>query len=270
MADDTATVSDDAPADDADAAAAEAEEVVERDERREELLSRFGDLLGDAVVASHIDPGVDLTIRVRTDAWRAAANAARNHLGARYFCFLSAIDWLPSPWGRSNDSAVDDELAARAGNPVAPRSTEIVAGVTGGDTRFQVFARVAHVGGGEGTYWGVTLKADVGDPITADETGEGPLEIESWVPIYAGADWHERETWEMFGITFTGHPGLRHIYLPGDFEGHPLRKDYPLLSRMVKPWPGIVDVEPMPTDDEDGDGGDTPADSAAADGGEGA
>jgi len=264
MADDTATVADDAPADDAEAAAAEAEEVVERDERREELLSRFGDLLGDAIVASHIEPGVDLTIRVRTDAWRAAADAARNHLGARYFCFLSAIDWLPSPYGRSNDSAVDDELAARAGNPVAPRSTEIVQGVAGGDTRFQVFARVAHVGGGEGTFWGVTLKADVGD-----ETGDGPLEIESWVPIYAGADWHEREAWEMFGITFTGHPGLRHIYLPGDFEGHPLRKDYPLLSRMVKPWPGIVDVEPMPTDDEDGEGA-SDADGTAADGGEGA
>ena len=50
----------------------------------------------------------------------------------------------------------------------------------------------------------------------------------------------------MFGIAFDGHPGLRHIYLPGEFEGHPLRKDYPLLARRVKPWPGIVDVELMP------------------------
>ena len=50
----------------------------------------------------------------------------------------------------------------------------------------------------------------------------------------------------MYGITFTGHPDLRHIYLPTEFEGHPLRKDFPLLARVVKPWPGIVDVEPMP------------------------
>jgi NADH-quinone oxidoreductase subunit C len=50
----------------------------------------------------------------------------------------------------------------------------------------------------------------------------------------------------MFGIRFEGHPGLRHLYLPGEFEGHPLRKDFPLLARLVKPWPGIVDVEPMP------------------------
>jgi NADH-quinone oxidoreductase subunit C len=50
----------------------------------------------------------------------------------------------------------------------------------------------------------------------------------------------------MFGISFDGHPGLRHLYLPGEFEGHPLRKDFPLLARLVKPWPGIVDVEPRP------------------------
>jgi NADH-quinone oxidoreductase subunit C len=72
------------------------------------------------------------------------------------------------------------------------------------------------------------------------------MEVESWTQVFAGADWHERETWEMFGISFAGHPGLRNIYLPGDFEGHPLRKDFPLLARHVKPWPGIVDVEPMP------------------------
>src|SRR5262249_1512662 len=52
--------------------------------------------------------------------------------------------------------------------------------------------------------------------------------------------------WEMFGFIFEGHPSLRHLYLPSEFEGHPLRKDYPLLARVVKPWPGLVDVEPMP------------------------
>jgi NADH-quinone oxidoreductase subunit C len=40
-----------------------------------------------------------------------------------------------------------------------------------------------------------------------------------------------------------------HLYLPGGFEGHPGRKDFPLLARMVKPWPGLVDVEPMPGED---------------------
>jgi NADH-quinone oxidoreductase subunit C len=75
--------------------------------------------------------------------------------------------------------------------------------------------------------------------------------VESWVPVYPGADWHERECWEMFGISFDGHPALRHLYLPSEFEGHPLRKDYALLSRVVKPWPGLVDVEPMPVEAAD-------------------
>ena len=53
----------------------------------------------------------------------------------------------------------------------------------------------------------------------------------------------------MFGIDFDGHPDLRNLYLPGEFEGHPLRKDFPLLARRVKPWPGIVDVEADARDD---------------------
>ena len=81
------------------------------------------------------------------------------------------------------------------------------------------------------------------------------LSVETWSNVYAGANWHERETWEMFGITFAGHPQLTHMYLPSGFEGFPMRKDFPLLARIVKPWPGIVDVEGMPgvADDEGGE-----------------
>ena len=58
----------------------------------------------------------------------------------------------------------------------------------------------------------------------------------------------------MFGIGFDGHPDLRNMYLPSEFEGYPLRKDFPLLARMVKPWPGIVDVEPHARCDDEDDG----------------
>jgi NADH-quinone oxidoreductase subunit C len=233
VSDETTT---DAPADEA--------EAQETDERREAILADLTGALGaDAVVASHIDPGLDLTVRVRSDAWRTVAEVARNHLGARYFGFVSVIDWLPSPFGRSMDAAVDTVLAREAGQEPEAPSTELAHGTTGGETRFQVFGRLAHVWG-PGNYWGITLKADIPDDT---------LTVESWVPVFAGADWHEREAWEMFGVTFTGHPGLRHMYLPSEFEGNPLRKDFPLLARLVKPWPGIVDVEPMPTDDADED-----------------
>jgi NADH-quinone oxidoreductase subunit C len=71
------------------------------------------------------------------------------------------------------------------------------------------------------------------------------------IPVYAGANWHEREAFEMFGIQFEGHPRLIHLYLPDSFIGNPLRKSFPLLSREVKPWPGTVDVEAMPGRDDD-------------------
>ncbi len=62
--------------------------------------------------------------------------------------------------------------------------------------------------------------------------------IESAVELFPGADWHERETYEMFGITFARHPDLRPLLLPPGFEGNPLRKEFVLASRVAKAWPG--------------------------------
>lgn len=62
--------------------------------------------------------------------------------------------------------------------------------------------------------------------------------LPSAVAVYAGAAWHERETFEMFGVIFTDHPNLVHLLLPENFEGHPLRKDFVLAARVAKAWPG--------------------------------
>ena len=72
---------------------------------------------------------------------------------------------------------------------------------------------------------------------------ENDTKIDSVVPIWSGANWHERECYDMFGITFTGHPDLRRILMPEDWEGFPLRKDYPLKGpEFDKDWPGFTDV----------------------------
>jgi NADH-quinone oxidoreductase subunit C len=207
-------------------------EAPPTDDLRAGILAAFETELGDAVVGSHLKPNDDLWIRVTAAAWATAAELAKHKFAFTFFDYLSAIDWMPSPFGRYEDSEVDTPLAEKLNQP-----WDLAPGVTGGDTRFQLLARVIDI---RTRHVGVHLKADVpNDTMT----------MPTWSTVYHGADWHERETWEMYGINFEGHPELKHIYLPSDFEGFPLRKDFPLLPRVVKPWPGIVDVEPMPGED---------------------
>ena len=227
---------------------------AEADPVRDALLDTLSKELGDALVGSEINRG-DLWVRVRADAWKRTAEVCRDVLGLDYFCFLSGLDWMPSApnpeesvstdISAESEDAPDDEAAAEAeaeqdvpavdesapAEPDAP--VGLVTGVAGGDTRFQVFARLYSTK----NHVGVTLKADLDD--------ETPT-VDSIHTLYRGANWHERETWEMYGFVFVGHPDLTHLYLPGEFEGFPLRKDFPLLAREVKPWPGLVDVELMP------------------------
>jgi len=62
--------------------------------------------------------------------------------------------------------------------------------------------------------------------------GDAP-QIDSVTSVWRSANWYERETWDLFGIRFLEHPGLKRIMLPDDWEGHPLRKDYPVTGTRV-------------------------------------
>jgi NADH-quinone oxidoreductase subunit C len=147
-------------------------------------------------------------IKVAPEGWVSALTAARDDFDLVFFSWLSAVDW-------ANEVQVGDPL------------TEPV------EERYELIAAVSDLTAGN-----IVL-------FTTDLPKAAP-KIASLVGVYPGANWHEREAHEMFGIDFVGHPNLIKLYLPDGFEGFPLQKSFPLLTREVKPWPGTVDVEGMP------------------------
>lgn len=149
-----------------------------------------------------------IKVKVPASSWVEAHTIARDDLDLVFFSWLSAIDW-------SNQVEAGDPLSAEV------------------EERFELLTTVGDLSDGRLVTFSTDLPKDA------------PT-IPSLITVYAGANWHEREAAEMFGIVFDGHPNPIHLYLPDGFIGNPLLKSYPLLSREVKPWPGTVDVEGMP------------------------
>jgi NADH-quinone oxidoreductase subunit C len=171
-------------------------------------LQEFADSVAEAVGGTATITFDTVKVAVDPSSWVSAHVTARDQLDLVFFSFLSAVDW-------SNQAAVGDALRDDV------------------EERFEVITTVADLSQGRRVTFSTAISKD--HPT-----------IPTLVEVYAGANWHEREAHEMFGIDFEGHPNLSHLYLPESFVGNPLRKDFPLLSREVKPWPGTVDVEPMP------------------------
>ena len=191
-----------------------------------ELLARLETELGDAV----LDRGRRLRHARRAGAPRStgarAAEVAKGALECDYLSFVVR---------HRLDAGARRRAATTAGDTSSPvQPTETTYGVAGSDGRFQVFAHVQSTA----RHWGVTLKADVDD--------ESPARRSRGCRCTRAPTGTSASAGRCTASCFDGHPALRHLYLPSEFEGHPLRKDFPLLARVVKPWPGLVDVEPMP------------------------
>jgi len=153
-----------------------------------------------------------ISIKVNIENWISSHELLRDKFDLKYFSWLSAIDW-------DNEVSVGDAPKEE----VTP-SFEIVTCLSSVDNSNLI---------------------TISTTITKEEST-----IPSLVGVYVGANWHEREAFEMFGIEFEGHPNLTKLYLPDGYEGNPMLKSFELISREVKPWPGDVDVEGMPEDSE--------------------
>ena len=152
------------------------------------------------------------TLRINVDisSWIDTHKILKKDFNLSFFNWLSAVDW-------DNEVKIGDAPK----EPVTP-SFEILSCLSQTNSNNLV--------------------------ISSTVISKENAEIESLVDVFAGANWHEREAYEMFGINFLNHPNLTKLYLPDDYEGNPLLKSFELISREVKPWPGDVDVEGMPED----------------------
>ena len=151
-----------------------------------------------------------LKINVDISSWIDTHKILKKDFNLSFFNWLSAVDW---------DNEVKTGDAPK--EPVTPS--------------FEILSCLSHTN---------SNNLVISSTVISKENAE----IESLVDVFAGANWHEREAYEMFGINFLNHPNLTKLYLPDDYEGNPLLKSFELISREVKPWPGDVDVEGMPED----------------------
>jgi len=83
------------------------------------------------------------------------------------------------------------------------------------------------------------LISEYGAKIEVSVSDQDP-HVPSVTEVYPTANWHERETWDFFGIVFDGHPALTRIHMPDDWPGHPQRKDYPLGGLPVEYFGALI------------------------------
>ena len=154
------------------------------------------------------------TINIQIDSkdWIEAHKKLRDEFNLKFFSWLSAIDW-------------DNEVSVVE----APKESV--------SPSFEIITCLSDLAN--------TNLVTVSTNISKSEPN-----INSLIEVYDGANWHEREAYEMFGINFENHPNLEKLYLPDGYEGNPMLKSFELISREVKPWPGEVDVEGMPEESE--------------------
>ncbi|HEV8452676.1 MAG TPA: NADH-quinone oxidoreductase subunit C [Gaiellales bacterium] len=167
-------------------------------------------------VQAHAD-GLDMpSLTIAAEHLIAVCTYLRDHQGKNFLSAVTGVDYLG--YGEEVAGYFGSEQGRdinRTGSWGTPET------VTPPATRFTVVYHLAHIG--EGPTARVRLQV-------LTEEGRVP----SVVGVWPTADWHEREQYDMMGIRFDGHPNLRRLIMPSDWDGHPLRKDYPIGGEPVQ------------------------------------
>ncbi|WP_405949945.1 NADH-quinone oxidoreductase subunit C [Streptomyces prunicolor] len=155
---------------------------------------------------------------------------------------MTAVGWLPVPVEELFGTEATAEESYELLTVDVPPTTWLAALRTARDdlgcTYFDWLSAVDEPGTGFRVSAHVVALAPVRRLLVRTTVPHETPALPTAVDVYAGAAWHERETHEMFGVDFEGHPALDHLLLPETFEGHPLRKDFVLAARVAKAWPG--------------------------------
>lgn len=155
---------------------------------------------------------------------------------------MTAVGWLPAPAEELFGPDATAEESYEVLTVDVPPASWIAALQTARDdlgcTYFDWLSAVDEPGTGFRVAAHVAALSPVRRLLLRTTVPHGAPVLPTAVGVFAGAAWHERETHEMFGVTFEGHPSLNHLLLPETFEGHPLRKDFVLAARVAKAWPG--------------------------------
>ena len=182
----------------------------------EELAARVSQALPGAVLAA--EDGVDMpTLTVAVDRLVEVATFMRNQDGKNLLSAVTGVDYLG--YGEEvagyygTDRGRDINRTGTWGTPETPTPPE---------RRFSVKYHLAHVGDGPTDRVRLQVFIDDGEPVP------------TVVGVWPTADWHEREQYDLMGIEFAGHPNLRRLIMPSDWDGHPLRKDYPIGGEPVQ------------------------------------
>ena len=180
------------------------------------LVEIVGDRFGDAVSASHAYRG-DETVVLRREYLLEVARFLKDDaaLQMSFLMDLTVVDYLT--FGKSPAPA----FFASSGVALSPSSQIPDEDPWPGPPGEARFVAAYH-------FYSLVHKHRLRLVVPVEES---EAELDSLTPLWAGADWLEREVWDMFGIRFRGHPNLTRILMYEEFEGHPLRKDYPVDKR---------------------------------------